>query len=254
MLGYFRDATDVGIYSMARNLLETSLFPMFALVMTLRPALAGAWTAGDRALCSDLVNRSIRAAFAYSTCVATVFACLAGPLVTGLFSDKFAPSAAILVLFIPLLVMRSIGAVILPGLIAADRAGTYAKLTLTGAALNFVLNAVLIPRWGAQGAVVSTLVSYLPIEILGLAAVSREIGGLRRKGDASRLIRTAGTAVLIWGLYSRFAPAPSGLPMTMAHAALISAAFLAGVTALRAVEKDELAELVKPLSRIFKNR
>ena len=254
MLGYFRGAVDVGIYSMARNLLETSLFPIFALVMMLRPALAGAWASGDRRRCSNLVNRSMTAAFAYSACVATVFACLAEPLVTGLFSDKFAASAGILVLFIPLLVMRSIGAVILPGLIAADRAGTYAKLTLAGAGMNFILNALLIPRWGAEGAVVSTLLSYLPIEVLGLAAVSREIGGLRRKGDFSRAVRTTGAAVLIWSIYTRFAPEPSGLPMTVVHAALLSAVFLFSLLALKAAEKDDLLELVEPMLRLFRKR
>ncbi len=254
MLGYFRDAVDVGIYSMARNLLETSLFPMFALVMTLRPALAGAWASGDRKRCSDMVNRSITAAFAYAACVATVFACLAGPLVTGLFSDKFAASAGILVLFIPLLVMRSIGAVILPGLIAANRAGTYAKLTVAGAVLNFILNALLIPRWGAEGAVVSTLFSYLPIEILGLAAVSREIGGLRRRGDMSRAIRTAGAAILIWAVYTRFVPEPSGLPVTVVHAALLSSVLLFVLIIVKAVKMSDLLELARPLRRISRKR
>ena len=254
MLGYFRDAFDVGIYSMARNLLETSLFPMFALVMTLRPALAGAWASGDRERCSDLVNRSIMAAFAFAACVATVFACLAGPLVTGLFSDKFAASAGILVLFIPLLVMRSIGSVILPGLIAANRAGTYARLTVAGAALNFILNALLIPRWGAEGAVVSTLLSYLPIEILGLAAVSREIGGLLRSGDISRAVRTAGVALLVWAGYTRFIPEPSGLPVTIVHAALLSTVFLFALLVLKVVKRNDLLELVEPVIRIFKKR
>lgn len=254
MLGYFRDAVDVGIYSMARNLLETSLFPMFALVMTLRPALAGAWAAGDRKRCSDLVNRSITSAFAFSACVATVFACLAGPLVTGLFSDKFAASAGILVLFIPLLVMRSIGSVILPGLIAANKAGTYARLTVVGAVLNLILNALLIPKWGAEGAVISTLLSYLPIEILGLAAVSREIGGLRRSGDISRAVRTAGVALLVWAGYTRFIPEPSGLPVTIIHAALLSVVFLFALLALKAVKRNDLLELVEPVTRIFKKR
>ena len=254
MLGYFRGAVDVGIYSMARNLLETSLFPMFALVMTLRPALAGAWASGDRQRCSDLVNRSITASFAYSACVATVFACLAKPLVTGLFSDKFAASAGILVLFIPLIVMRSVGSVILPGLIAANRAGTYAKLTIAGAGMNFILNALLIPRWGAEGAVVSTLLSYLPIEILGLAAVSREIGGLRRKGDLSRAVRITGAAVLIWSIYTRSVPEPSGLPMTVVYAALLSAVFLFSLLAVKAVEKDDLLRLVEPMLRPFIKR
>ena len=254
MLGYFRGAVDVGIYSMARNLLETSLFPMFALVMTLRPALAAAWASGDRQRCSDMVNRSITAAFAYSACVATVFACLAGSLVTGLFSDKFTASAGILVMFIPLLVMRSIGSVILPGLIAANKAGTYAKLTVAGAVLNFILNALLIPRWGAEGAVVSTLLSYLPIEILGLAALSREIGGLRRKGDLFRAVRIAVIAVLIWLIYSRFVPEPSGLPLTLIHAAILSAIFLLALVVAKAVKKADLLNLIEPVIRLFSKR
>jgi O-antigen/teichoic acid export membrane protein len=252
MLGYFRGAVDVGIYSIARNLLETSLFPMFALVMTLRPALAGAWASGDRQRCSDMVNRSITAAFAFSACVATVFACLAGPLVTGLFSDKFTASAGILLLFIPLLVMRSIGAVILPGLIAVNKAGTYAKLTVVGAAMNLILNALMIPRWGAEGAVVSTLLSFLPIEILGLAAVSREIGGLRRKGDLSRAVRITAAAVLIWAIYTRFVPEPSGLPVTLIHTVVLTTVFLSLLIAIKAVKKSDLLELVEPALRVFR--
>jgi O-antigen/teichoic acid export membrane protein len=254
MLGYFRTAADVGIYSMARNLLETSLFPIFALVMTLRPALAGSWASGDVRRCGDLVNRSVTAAFAYAACVSTVFACLAGPLVTGLFSDKFAASAGILVLFIPLLVMRSIGAVILPGLIAADKAGTYAKLTVAGAVTNFILNALLIPRWGAEGAVISTLLSYLPIEVLGLAAVSREIGGLRRRGDISRGARIAAVSILIWAVHSRFGFVPSGLPATVIHASILSAVFLLLVLAVRGIEKERILDLLGPVLRTLRIR
>jgi O-antigen/teichoic acid export membrane protein len=238
---------------MARNLLETSLFPMFALVMTLRPALAGAWASGDRQRCSDMVNRSITAAFAYSVCAATVFACLAGPLVKGLFSEKFAESAGILVLFIPLLVMRSMGSVILPGLIAANKAGTYAKLTVLGAGLNFILNALLIPRWGAQGAVISTLLSYLPIEILGLKAVSREIGGLGRKGDISRAARITAAAVLVWLIYTRTVPSPSDLPFTVVHAVVLSTAFLSLLVLIKAVKKSDLLGFIEPMLRVFRN-
>ena len=173
---------------------------------------------------------------------------------TGLFTDKFAASAGILVLFIPLLVMRSIGTVILPGLIAANRAGTYAKLTVAGAMTNFILNALLIPRWGAEGAVISTLLSYLPIEILGLAAVSREIGGLRRSGDISRAARTVGVALLIWAVYTRFVPEPSGLPVTVVHAALLCRCVPVGSIAVKAVSRDDLLELAAPILRIFRNR
>lgn len=249
MLGYFEGATQVGIYSMARNLLETSLFPTFALVMTLRPALAGAWAAGDSRRCRDLINRSVVNSIFYSSCVVVVFACLARPLIVGLFSLEFDASARILVLFMPLVVMRSIGAVILPGLIAADRAGTYAKLTLIGAATNFVLNAVLIPLWGAEGAVISTLLSYLPIEILGLRALVQAIPGFWRKRDWLRSVRTITGAAVIITLYHWLAPDPSGLPATLAHAVVLTVIFAAMLLVSRTLTPGELKDLAGPLLR-----
>lgn len=249
MLGYFTTATEVGIYSMARNLLETSLFPTFALVMTLRPLLARAWAAGERRRCSSLVNSSLRGAIFYSACAVTVFACLAGPLVTGLYSRSFAASARILVLFTPLLVMRAVGSVILPGLIASDRAGTYAWLTLTGAVLNFVLNILLIPRYGATGAVVSTLISYMPIEIAGLLALSRRFEGIWSRPDTVSALKTAAISAAMIFLFRRFVPEPEGLAVALLEAIALSSVLTVGLLASGALRRSELGEFVAPLAR-----
>lgn len=247
MLGYFEGATTVGIYSVARNVVETSLFPTFALIMTLRPALASAFAAHDTKRCSDLVNRSVRSSLFYSAAVVVVFSCLARPLVVGLFSDKFTSSSTLLLLFIPLIVMRSIGAAILPGLIAAEKAGTYARLTLTGAVLNFTLNVLLIPRWGAQGAVVSTLVSYLPIEVLGLWSVSRVIPWLWRAGDFTAALKTAAAAGVAIFAYRRFVDEPDTLLLTLIHAAAITAVFASLLLLTRSVSIEEIKRIVKLL-------
>ncbi len=229
MLGYFSESSQVGLYAMARNIVETSLFPTFALVMALRPSLAAAHTSGQTRRCSDLVYRSLGNSFFFASAVVVVLACLSKPLVVGLYTAEFLPSAELLLLFLPLIIMRSLGAVILPGLIAVEKAGMYAKLTLTGALLNFVLNAVLIPRWGAIGAVAATLASYLPIEVLGLREVARSFGGMWRAGDAAKLGKTIVSGGLIVFLYLRFVPSPERFAITLLHTCALAALY-AGVS------------------------
>jgi O-antigen/teichoic acid export membrane protein len=242
MLGYFSPAAQVGLYTMSRNIVETVLFPTFALIMVLRPALAAAYTERDRERCSNLVYRSIQGSFFYAMCVIVVVGCLARPLITGLYTERFLHSADLLVLFLPLVMMRSLGAVILPSLIAAERAGTYAGLTLTGAVLNFALNALLIPRFGASGAVLATLASYLPIEILGLREVHRAFGGLWRRGDWARSLKTVSVGALIIALYELAAPAPAGLAETLLHACLIAALFAAAILSTKTLSLAEFSD------------
>ncbi|MBN2184958.1 MAG: flippase [Candidatus Krumholzibacteriota bacterium] len=249
MLGYFDGASQVGIYSMARNLLETSLFPIFALIMVLRPVLAGAWAEGDKEECRTVINNSVKNSFLYSSYVVVVFASLAGPLITGLFTSEFAESARILILFLPLVVMRSVGAVILPGLIAADRAGTYAKLTLIGAAANFILNILLIPPFGATGAVISTLLSYLPIEFLGLRALTGAIPGFWSRGDWIKASKVLFAAALAITLYHIFISQPAGLPLSILHALSLSVVFTIFLLSIGAMTTGELKEIARPFIR-----
>ncbi len=247
MLGYYDGAAQVGLYSTARNLQETSLFPTFALVMTLRPALAGAWSAGDLKRCAGLVNRSIVGSLYYSLCVVVVLACLASPIITGLFTAEFDASTPILLLFLPIIVLRSIGSVVLPGLIAADKAGTYAKLTVAGAVLNFILNMLMIPPWGANGAVISTFISYLPVEVFGLRSLYRAIPGFWRRQDWMKVAKSMLSAALTVFLYRWIAPGAGSLIQALVHSAALSL-FFAGLLLLwRAITIRELLEIARPL-------
>jgi O-antigen/teichoic acid export membrane protein len=247
MLLYYQGAYDVGLYSMARSLTETSLFPTFALVMTLRPGLATAYAEGNVKRCADLTNRSIRGSFIYAAAVVVVFSCLARPIVVGLFKEAFAPSAALLMLFLPLIVMRCIGVVVLPGLIAANRAGVYARLTFAGAVLNFIFNMILIPRFKSQGAIVATLISYIPIEVLGLKALWGAFPRFWHRADmvaAAKTIVASGVIVLA---YRAFIEPPASLFVTILHALGITVVFAAAEIALRVVTRGEIADIARSL-------
>jgi O-antigen/teichoic acid export membrane protein len=220
--------------------------------MVLRPVLAGAYALGQRQRCSAIVNRSIRSSMYYAACVVVVLTCLSRPLVTGLFTERFAYSADLLVLFLPLVVMRSLGAVILPGLIAAERAGTYARLTLVGAVLNFILNLILIPHWHAKGAVVSTLLSYLPIEVMGLKALAGVIPGYWRRGDTVTGLKIGATGAALTILYVCFIPQPVTLSFAITHAVAIVGVFTGALLAVRAIATEEVTNLIRPCLRMFR--
>jgi O-antigen/teichoic acid export membrane protein len=173
MLGFFNDVNEVGHYAVARAITEVSLFPAFAFVMTLRPALASRFASGALEECAELIKKSLRISMIFGVLFGAVFAVMAVPLVNFVYSRdfNFHYAGELMGVFIWVIVLRSLGAMVLPALVAAERTKYYAFLTTVSAAINFGLNLVLIPAYQARGAVVATIISYSFLLVLGLRQV-----------------------------------------------------------------------------------
>ncbi len=210
MLGYFSGVEEVGQYAIARNVAEVSLFPVFAMIMTLRPALASRFSAGNIAECAVIIRRSLRFSLVSGVLFAAVFALLGLPLVTVVFSGDFSYAGALMVFFAAVIVFRSIGSVVLPSLVAAGRTRAYAYLTTASALVNFVLNLILIPKYQARGAVIATIISYGGLLVFGLREVFVTYGVRFGRREMSLGLRTilAGllAAGLVWPLTNRNQP------------------------------------------------
>ena len=172
MIGYFFEMEEVGHYAVARNVTEVSLFPAFALVMTLRPALASRFSAGRVEECSRILSQTFLFALVFGILFASIFAVFAVPLFTLVYSDDYLYAGQLMDVFIWIIILRSVGAILLPSLIAADRATFYAWLTAAAAGLNVLLNLVLIPSFRSRGAVIATILSYTVLLILGFRQVA----------------------------------------------------------------------------------
>ena len=207
MLGYFTDMAEVGQFAIARNITEVSLFPVFAMVMMLRPALASRFSQGKVDECAGIIRQSLRFGLASGMLFVAVFAVVAVPLVTLVFSDEFAYAGELMVLFIGIIALRSVGAVILPALIAAERTRVYAVLTAISAVINFGLNVILIPRYGASGAIVATIVSYGFLFLTGLREVfstySVKLGGRALSLAIRTILAAAVAAGVTWLVVDR---------------------------------------------------
>ena len=243
ILGYFSGVWEVGQYTVARNIAEVSLFPVFAAMMMLRPALAARYSSGSVTDCSRIIRKTLRYTFVSGILFCTLFAALSVQLVTFVFSDKFDYSGRLLFLYVGVVAFRSVGAVILPALVAAEKSRLYAYLTIISAVLYFLLSIVLIPRLEARGAIVAMMLSYGVLMVIGLRAVFRIYRIRLGWGPLSLPVRTilAGTVAggITWWLVGQ---APFHLNVVLG-AVLASVLYLFLVLAFRVCTFSDLRSL-----------
>jgi O-antigen/teichoic acid export membrane protein len=252
VLGYFDSVEEVGQYSIARAVMEVSLFPAFALVTTLRPALAARFARGEMSECSRILKRSLLLTLVAGVCFGSVFLVLSVPLLQMVYSTEYRYAGELMTWFASVIVIRSLGALVLPALLAADRIRTYAWLTAGAAVLNLVLNILLIPHMHSRGAILSTIVSYGLLLVMGL----REVFGVfdvrlhaRSIGRAIRTLLAGGiVAGVIWLVIRQLPVETWG--WTLALAAMQVAGYALLIVAFRVIHPAELRPLMVNLLRV----
>jgi O-antigen/teichoic acid export membrane protein len=252
VLGYYDNVIEVGQYSIARAVMEVSLFPSFAMVTTLRPALASRYARGEKRECARIVKRSLLLTLVAGVLFGSVFLVLSVPLLQMVYSDKYRYAGQLMTWFASVIVIRSLGSLVLPALLAADKIKYYAWLTAGAALLNFGLNVVFIPHMHSRGAILSTVISYGLLLIFGLREVfhvfevklsARSIGAVLRTVLAGGLV-----AGLVWLIISQL-PADKWA-WTLALAAFHVVLYSALILAFRVVSPAEIRPAMGNLLRL----
>jgi O-antigen/teichoic acid export membrane protein len=253
MLGYFDGVTEVGQYSIARAVTEVSLFPAFAFVMMLRPALASRYSSGRIEECGRLIRNSLRLSLVSGVLFASIFAVMSVPLITLVYSTEFRYAGELMALFVWVIALRSLGVLVLPALIAAEKTTMYAYLTTFSAVVNFALNLLLIPSLHARGAVLATIVSYGLLLVLGLYQVLRIFKvrlGLRAFSLALRTVLAgAMSGAILWMILDRMAAPGWGIFLWGGVQAI---AYTLLVMALRVVRLEDIRLMVGNLLKTNK--
>jgi O-antigen/teichoic acid export membrane protein len=252
VLGYFDPLEEVGQYSIARAVMEVSLFPAFAMVTTLRPALASRFSRGEMVECASLIRRSLRLSLVAGVLFGSVFVAMAVPLLSLVYTSQYRYAGELMAMFSWVVIIRSLGALVLPALLAADRIRTYAWLTAGAAVLNLGLNVVLIPSMHSRGAILATIVSYGLLLVFGMREVFGVFGvriGARAVGLVVRtLLAGAVVAAVLWLAFRRIG-SDSGLA-TVALAAVHVVLYGLLVMAFRVIRPGEIRPFVGNLLKL----
>lgn len=232
LLGQMASIAALGLYSVAYKPINMVVFFGNTIAGVLFPFLVGAPDAETPVV----FYRAVRGLGVAAPAMALLFSGLAVPILRVLYGAEFVAAAPVLVLLAWSAAINWLYAPLGVALQARGKERWWLTVLAGGCGLNAVGNLWAIPRWGAVGAAVTTLVSEIVLLGLGAVLVRRELG-IRftlRSIMAGLSATTAGGIVLV--LLGAVGPVPA----VLAAFALYSGFLLL----LRLITLEDLAMLV----------
>ena len=176
MLGAFAPTETVGIYRVAVQGATLVAFGLQAVNMVVAPHFARLYRQGDLKGLQRLVTQSARGIVMLTLPVATVFIVFGEPILRLVFGNEYTPAATPLaILAIGQFASAFFGSVAFLLNMTGHETDTARGVALA-AITNIVLNLVLIPTLGANGAAIGTAASLALWNILLAISVTRRIG------------------------------------------------------------------------------
>ncbi|QEP43614.1 flippase [Ectothiorhodospiraceae bacterium BW-2] len=197
MLGEMVGNDAVGLYSAATRISEAWYFIPVIIVTSLFPAILKAKQRSESAYYQRL-QQLMDLVIWLSVAVAIAVTLLSDRLITGLFGEAYQAAAGVLVIHIWASLLMSLGLVGAKWFVAENHALFNFQRTAVGVALNVLLNWLLIPKYGIDGAAIATLITHLWVNLLydGLQKMTRplfwlKLGGLNPLAVIRRLVTLA---------------------------------------------------------------
>jgi O-antigen/teichoic acid export membrane protein len=187
MLGLLAGAKAVAFYSAADRGAGLIAFPVLAATASLTPAFAGLHAAGDRGRLQVLVTKSAQGMLLGATGIALC-------LIVGriwylrLFGPGFVPAQNVLLILSAGQWVNAAAGAVASLLLMTGYARDVALGLGLSVGVNFLLNLVLIPRWGAAGAAVAVSVSTVLWNVVLAGFVRRRLGLFSTAFGAGRQI------------------------------------------------------------------
>ena len=159
MLGAMVPEHEVGLYAAAVRISEIWYFVPAAIVSSVFPGIVSLKNSDPAAFTSKMQQLyKLMAFLGYS--IAIIVTLLSPWLIQLLFGASYKPAAPLLAILIWAGLFANLTIARNAHFIALDHGKVLLWCTTSGAVSNIILNLLLIPRYGAMGAAISTCVSY----------------------------------------------------------------------------------------------
>lgn len=175
MLGILKGTSEVGIYTVALRGARFVLMSLQVGATVLGPHIASLYAEGNIEELQRLTTKSIRTIMAYALPMGLGLMVF-GRWLLAIFGEDFVAGHTVLtILCVGQIVNAATGSVSLL-LIMTHHERDNVIVTGTTAVLNGVMNVVLIPRWGAEGAAIATATATIISNIWLAALVYKRLG------------------------------------------------------------------------------
>lgn len=169
---------DLGSYSVASSVVGASLFGTYAFRNVARTRLPSQ-LARDPDAARETLRATYRASLLVAAWIAAGLVAVAPDLLVVLYGPEAVPAAAMLPWFVPYVLLTAHASFSTTALVSADQPSRQAWLTAGAAALNALLNLVLMPWIGPYGAIAAATLASVPLAWAASTAVNRAYGHRR---------------------------------------------------------------------------
>lgn len=160
MLGLLAGDLDTGLYTAAARLSEVWYFIPMSALAAFRPQLSRMFAAGQSSRYRVATQKFMTVAVGVSLIVLALVLLAANQIIGFLYGVEFSEASPVLRIHILSAPFVFLGVAASPWFIDHGMTRAVMVRSTLGAALNVILNFALIPRYGALGASVATLVAY----------------------------------------------------------------------------------------------
>jgi O-antigen/teichoic acid export membrane protein len=246
VIGHFMGPESVGVYSANYALAGLLMLFQTPLQVTLLPKVSSLWNA-ERASAVRYISLSNKLFLTFAIPFVVAAPVVARPLLARLGNEEISAAGGVLTFLIAAGVLAWGVSVMLTQIFyGARRTLPVGVVTVAAALLNLLLNLLLVPAWGVNGAAFATLVSYAA-SCAALYALS--LGVARLDLFAPHLLKCAAASLAMW-VVLRASVSVSVRPVAIAAAIVAaSATYFASLWLLRAVAPSELGFLKGLVSR-----
>lgn len=175
MLGSLEGVDAVGLYVPVSRGAQLITFILMAFGSSLSPAIASAYADGKLASIQGTLTKSVRVVAGVALLFTTALI-LCAPLYLSVFGAEFlAGKRALYILCIGTFISTAMGlSFVILNMTGHER--FTASMGWGTTALNVALNALLIPRWGVEGAAIATATTLVTGAVISLVAVRQKLG------------------------------------------------------------------------------
>ncbi len=197
-------ATQLGLYSAAYNLCQyvQSIF-IASVGQAVMPLYLQMWDQKGVEETTAFIGRSLRTYILFGAPVIAGLAVVGPELLRSLAGNRYASAAVILPWVIAGMVVDGANSMLAAGLFIHRKTRHIMVVVLTSAALNLLLNLILVPRIGIMGAAIATLVSYV-LASFALALAGRRL--LPIKIPWATILRAGLASFAMYALLTRLVP------------------------------------------------
>ena len=175
ILGIFTSTENVGIYGVTSKLVLLVYFPMMAFTAIIPSIVSSVHASGDQAELSRIVRETTRWTLSIALPIILILSIEGEFILKYFYGPEFAPGyIALLILTIAHMIKASAGLV---GTVLQMTGGHkfFMKINIIGGIINVILNMVLVPRFGMNGAAISTAFCIVMIDIVCIFVIYRSL-------------------------------------------------------------------------------